>query len=484
MNRTFALAVVLVAISPGLLAPLTWAAEPPTKAEAEAALRRAATFFREQVSVQGGYLYRYSEDLSLREGEGKATATLAWVQPPGTPSVGEALLTAYQRTGERYYLDAAVETAQALVQGQLESGGWDYRIEFDPLKRPQFAYRTGPRKPGTRAGNVTTLDDDNTQAAVRLLMHVDRELAFKDAAIHEAVLFALDSLLKAQYPNGAWPQRYSAPPKAEDFPVVKASYPSEWPRVWPNEKYASYYTLNDDTLADCMTTMFEAGEIHGDSRYLEAARRGGDFLILAQMPDPQPAWCQQYNAQMQPAWARKFEPPSVTGGESQGAIGILLEVYRQTGDKKYLEPIPRALDYLKKSELPGGKMARFYELKTNRPLYFTKQYELVYTADDLPTHYGFILGSKVDRLRADYEKLLATDPAKLKLARKRPKYDLTSSLSTAARAAIDGLDERGAWVEAGTLREVDPQGKVQRIITSQTFIRNVETLSRFVAASR
>lgn len=460
------------------------AVEAPTKAEAAAALRKAAGFFREQVSVQGGYLYRYSEDLALREGEGKATATMAWVQPPGTPSVGEAFLTAYHRTGDKFYLDAVIETARALVKGQLESGGWDYRIEFDRLKRPQYAYRNGPREPGTRASNVTTLDDDNSQAAVRFLMHVDRELGFKDSEIHEAVTFALASLLKAQYPNGAWPQRYNEPPQPEEFPVIKANFPSEWPRIWPNEKYASYYTLNDNTLADCIATMFEAAEIYGDSQYREAGRRGGDFLILAQMPEPQPAWCQQYNARMQPAWARKFEPPSVTGGESQGAISILMEIYRQTGDKKYLEPIPRALAYLKKSELPGGKMARFYELKTNRPLYFTKQYELVYTADDLPTHYGFITGSKVDRLRSDYEKLVATDPAKLNPTKKPPKYELSSSLTTAARAVIDALDTRGAWVEDGKLNDADPEGKVKRIISTQTFIKNIDTLSRFIAASK
>jgi hypothetical protein len=315
-------------------------------------------------------------------------------------------------------------------------------------------------------------------------MRVDRELAFNDAAVHEAVTFALESLLKAQYPNGAWPQRFSEAPKAEDFPIIKASYPSEWPRIWPNEKYASYYTLNDNTLADCMATMFEAAEIYGDSRYLEAGKRGGDFLILAQMPDPQPAWSQQYNAQMQPAWARKFEPPSVTGGESQGAISILMEVYRQTSDKKYLEPIPQALAYLKKSELAGGKMARFYELKTNRPLSFTRQYELVYAADDLPTHYGFITSSKIDRLRADYEKLVATDSGKLKPAKKPPKYELSSSLTSAARAVIDALDSRGAWVESGKLSASDPDGKVKRIISTQTFIKNVDTLSRFIAASK
>jgi PelA/Pel-15E family pectate lyase len=73
---------------------------------------------------------------------------------------------------------------------------------------------------------------------------------------------------------------------------------------------------------------------------------------MSQMPDPQPAWAQQYDANMHPAWARVFEPPSVTGGESQGIMRMLMVLYRETGDKKYLEPIPRALAYLKKSILP------------------------------------------------------------------------------------------------------------------------------------
>src|SRR5262249_43198038 len=137
-------------------------------------------------------------------------------------------------------------------------------------------------------------------------------------------------------------------------------------------------------------------------------------------------WAQQYDAQMHPAWARKFEPASVTGGESQGAIRILMDVYRHAGDKKYLEPIPRALDFLEKSQLSNGRLARFYELKTNKPLYFTKQYELVYTSDDMPTHYSFIVGSGVAQLRAEYEKLAAADPKKLRPEVKPPKYELSA----------------------------------------------------------
>jgi hypothetical protein len=140
---------------------------------------------------------------------------------------------------------------------------------------------------------------------------------------------------------------------------------------------------------------------------------------------------------------------------------------------------------LAKSEVSPGRLARFYELKTNIPLYFTKQYELVYTSDDLPTHYAFIIGSNIPRLREDYEKLLATDPAKLKQAAKPEEFKLTPALSSAARSAIDSLDYRGAWVESGRLRAgTQTPNDVNRVITTQTFMRNVGTLSRFLAASK
>src|SRR2546423_15688354 len=101
---------VFLTFAATLVVPTARAQQPPTREEAVAALKKAVTFFREKVSAEGGYLWRYSEDLSLREGEEKATATMAWLQPPGTPAVGEAYLAAYERAKESFLLDAAVET--------------------------------------------------------------------------------------------------------------------------------------------------------------------------------------------------------------------------------------------------------------------------------------------------------------------------------------------------------------------------------------
>ena len=41
----------------------------PTDAEVKAALRKAGTFFHQEVATHGGYVWSYSGDLSLREGE-------------------------------------------------------------------------------------------------------------------------------------------------------------------------------------------------------------------------------------------------------------------------------------------------------------------------------------------------------------------------------------------------------------------------------
>src|SRR5436305_9393337 len=105
----------------------TRAADPELRARALEGLKRATDYFRKEVATQGGYLWRYSEDMTRREGEEAATATMVWVQPPGTPSVGLAYLAAFHATGDASYREGARETALALVKGQPRSGGWDYR---------------------------------------------------------------------------------------------------------------------------------------------------------------------------------------------------------------------------------------------------------------------------------------------------------------------------------------------------------------------
>jgi PelA/Pel-15E family pectate lyase len=480
MNRAWLFLISGYLLAPG--ASLFAADELP--GEAANALRKATRFFTNEVASHGGYLYQYSADLQKREGEGKAGIDTVWVQPPGTPAVGMALLDAYQLTGEQYLLDAARAAGECLIQGQLRSGGWDYKIQFGD-DRDSYAYRVLPQR--ERARNTTTFDDNKSQSALRLLIRLDQTLGFKDEPLHEAVQYALAAVIKAQYPNGAWPQRYDEFPDPEKYPVNKASYPESWSRTFPGKKYGGFYTFNDNAIADVIDVMFLAHRVYGKPEYLAAAEKAGDFILLAQMPEPQPAWAQQYDLDMHPAWARKFEPPAVTGGESQGVIAILMDLYVQTGDRKYLAPIPGALKYLKRSEIAPGKLARFYELKTNRPLYFNRQYELTYQADDLPTHYGFIVSSKRQRLGRRYEQLTKTSPeelAKLREVRRLTPPRNPKSLESQVRELIDALDERGAWVEDGRLRYHGDDDDTRRIISSRTFCQRLTRLAQYVGATK
>lgn len=457
----------------------------PTRAEVVAALRNAVTFFHDNCSKHGGYVWRFSGDLSLSEGEGETDDSRIWVQPPGTPSVGESFLDAFEATGEEQYLQFAREAATALVRGQLHSGGWFYSIEFDPAERARFGYRDNhafrPSQRKKNRTNITTLDDDTTQSALRFLIRMDQVLEFQDDELHEAVQFALEALLAAQYPGGGWKQnwdRYPAPKPAEEFPALPASYPSEWSRKWLGDWRGIYY-LNDDVAGDMLRMMLLAWDTYDDERFLQSARRTGDFLILAQLPDPQPAWAQQYDARMQPVWDRKFEPPAISGQESQFALRALLDLYAATGDGKYLEPIPRAIEYLKASELPDGRLARFYELQTNRPLYFHREgnmYHLTYDDSRLPSHYAFIVSSRLDQFATEYARLKSGGPPS-----ERKGGPSRTRLTAEVRRVMDQMDPRGAWIDKRGMKgfgKASPEGVIQ----SETFIRNADLLCRFLTA--
>jgi hypothetical protein len=283
-----------------------------------------------------------------------------------------------------------------------------------------------------------------------------------------------------QYPNGGWFVfiRKLEPYSTEEYPVVRASYPQSWPRSAKGyaERPRICYILNDNLVPNVIRTMLDAWEIYRDERALAAAKKGGDFLLLAQMPDPQPAWAQSYDVKMRPVWGRAFEPPAIAGAESQTVLESLLTLYQRTGDRKYLDAIPRALAYLRKSLLPDGNLARFYELQTNRPLYFTRKYELTYSGGDTPTHYGFVWESRLDDIEAQYKKLAAADPASLSKVVPPPEADLAPQ----ARLIVACLDDRGAWLEAGALRfhRIEPESGLLRC---RTFAENVKTLCRFMA---
>ena len=452
-------------------------------------MARATRYFRAEVATEGGYLWRYKHDFTARQGEYPATPTQIWVQPPGTPSVGIAYLEAFEATGDTLYRAGAVEAARALAWGQLSNGGWDYVIDFDPENSKRWHYRrdvvNGDVEPGERE-HRSTFDDNTSQSAMQLLMRVDKLLDFKDAEIHSAVQFGLAGFLKAQYQNGAWPQRYTRFPDPANHSPKKARYPDSWPRTWPDVDYYGFLTFNDGAMEDLIETMLEAHETYGRSAYLDAALACGEFMIRAQMPEPQPAWAQQYNHDMEPGWARPYEVASVTGGESYGVMRALMNLYVYTDQNRFLTPIEPALAWMKRSLLPDGRLARFYELKTNRPLYFVRDtYELTYSDADMPTHYSFKVSSRISRIERELDRIRKTGREALVEEKKKTWSGMIDEEDQARLTAIvESLDEKGRWLEEGRIRLPDDGRDTTQLISSRTFVRNMRRLTRYIALTR
>lgn len=463
-----------------LLVPLDSAAIEPSpqngqlRDDAKVAMRRAATFYREEVATHGGYVYHYSLDLQRRWGEGEATQDQIWVQPPGTPTVGLAYLTAHDATGDDYYLEAIGEVADALLYGQLHSGGWTNCIDFNPQGERVALYRNG----AGGGKNYSSLDDGQSQAAISFLVRADEAFEFQNDQVRDAVEFALDSLLAAQYPIGAFPQVWSEP--VEPQPILPAAFPEyDWRTAGKVKEYWHLYTLNDRLAEHVYQTLYHAYQVYGDEKFLDAIRRLGDFLVLAQLPEPQPAWAQQYTFDMHPAWARKFEPPAISGHESQGIVRLLMDIYVLTADEKYLQPLPAAIEYLRRSTLPDGRLARYYALETNRPLYMKREgdvYHLTYDDANLPTHYSWKTASQWEQL-ADQLKAVRGEGRTIK--------SVEAPSEAEVRAIIAALDAQGRWTSIGDGQRLVGSKRFaegEPYLSSQTFADNLTILARFVGA--
>jgi hypothetical protein len=252
------------------------------------ALRKAGAFYAEGASIEGGYHDVYSADLTVAQSSKRSRGRQQIsVTGSATPSVGMAFLVAWDATKDSFFLEAARRAGHALLRGQLCSGGWDYSIHLDPEKRIEYRYRQDMlvREPmDVESAGYTNLDNNSTQAAIRFLMRLDRELHFEDIEIHQGALFALRGLVKGQYPNGAWPQRYRSFPDKEKYPVLAATFPRTWSRHWPGPVYYQHYTINDECTLNMIDVLLEANRIYENETFLRAAIRGGRLSLASAAP--------------------------------------------------------------------------------------------------------------------------------------------------------------------------------------------------------
>ena len=305
-------------------------------------------------------------------------------------------------------------------------------------------------------------------------MRVDVALEGTDPLIRDAVDYGLGKVIEAQYPNGAWPVRFDRRvPNSQGWAAWRARYPKTWSRTRVEIEDRLFYSTNDNLIGDMIHVFLVAHRLYGREEYLATAIRAGEFLLAAQLPAPQPGWAQHYNREMEPIWGRKFEPPAVASWETRRAIDALLDLYLATGFERYREAAGRAAAWLAASPLPDGRWARYYELRTNRPLYMTSDYALTHDDGDTPRHYSFKGRFDVPRALERYRTLSRRDhvvvPAAL--AAEDPAQTLADQLAPEAARVVAALDGQGRWLE-------------DDMINSATFVANMDMLARYVAAAR
>lgn len=376
-----------------------------SRAEIEQAMKRATEFMTQKVAHRGGYVWSYLPDMSRRWGELEAYPTMIWVQPPGTPTVGHLFLDAYHATGDDYYYRAAEQVAAALIAGQHRSGGWNYLIDFAGPASEKRWYETIGRNAWRMEefhyyADNATFDDLGTIEASQFLLRMyfeKRDRRYR-GPLDKAIAFVLDS----EIPGGGWPQRWPADPR----------YPA----------YQSFITFNDDVAAENVKflRMVEQAGL-GSARTRAAIRRGMDIYLKTQLPPPQAGWALQYTRDLKPAAARSYEPNALATHTTGANVEQLMNFYRQTGDRRYLAPIPAALAWLETVRLPSElhkgnrQFPTFVEFGTNRPIYVHRRgsnvvngrYYWDYDPNHTLGHYSGFRNVDVAKLRGEYERLRA-----------------------------------------------------------------------------
>lgn len=359
-------------------------------------------------------MYFVTPDLTKKWGEIPLDNHTIEVQPPGTPAVGQAFLSAYKYTGDQKALEFATEAAHALIRGQNKYGGWNHTINFKNLDMEKVSF-----------------DDDQTQSAISFLMAIDQEV--NDELIQKATQRALKMMVTTQLSNGGWPHKY------------------------PEQgNYHDYATFNDGGINDCIRVMIEAFQFYPEDEAIEKSlRKAARFMNISQLPPPQPGWAQQYNEFLQPAWARTFEPPAVCPAVTVNNINTLIDLYHALGQKTILEPIPDALRWLREIKMENGMWARFVELGTGKPLYYDRPRIRVERLEDLHperrTGYGYQsdLQARLEASTARYEKAIGLTAEALIKEGLQTKEEVAKRLEEISPQVIQIINEQentGAWI--------------------------------------
>jgi Pectic acid lyase len=267
------------------------------------------------------------------------------LRSPGTPAAGLVMLEAWRRTADEAYLATARRAGDLLVDAQLPSGGWASEM---PVSGAHLLWWF------RWLNQWTALDDDVTSGGARFLVALWETTG--EARYRGAAERALDLLVDAQLPSGAWP----------------LTWRPGW-LVAMSPSFEDQASTNDGATAGPIESLLRGAAAFGRPEYLEAARRGGDWLLAAQGRAPNEAWAQQYAAAGTPSAGRSFEPPGYASWESREMVDALVALVRAGAGDIYCRAVPGAVAWFLRSAIAPGCWARLYALDDGSPLYVDRE---------------------------------------------------------------------------------------------------------------
>ena len=291
-----------------------------------------------------------------------------------------------RKSDEWFRSDEAKSIAESVIQYQSPQGGWPKSTN---LANPPASPKDIP-PPGR--GRANSFDNDATTVPMQFLARMTH--ATGDAKFRDSFLRGLDYMLDAQYSNGGWPQFY---------PLRKGYY--------------SHITYNDGAMIRVMEVVREVAVGRAPYDFVDEERRakaakslelGISCILKTQIKQngKLTVWCAQHDVKtLEPAWARAYEPPSLSGSESIDIIRFLMQI--ENPSTEVIASIEGAVEWVRSVKMKGWRSksvrnddgrrertlirdpnapplwARFYELKTNRPLYVDRDSKFRYNYNEI-----------------------------------------------------------------------------------------------------
>lgn len=239
--------------------------------------------------------------------------------------------------------DEAKQIAENVLLYQRNIGGWPKNVQMHlPLSQAEKEELMKQKQ----TNEETTTDNGATIQEMLFLSKIYAQT--KDERYKNAFLKGLDYILEAQYDNGGWPQFY---------PLKKGYY--------------SHITYNDNSMVNIMNMLhhFKKNTDYYSiklpkaqlERVNDAFRIGVDCILKTQYRQNGvlTAWCAQHDAEtLEPAKARAYELPSLSGAESAHIVMLLMSI--ENPSKEIINAVNSAVAWFEKVKITGLRKDRVY----------------------------------------------------------------------------------------------------------------------------